>query len=100
MREICKLGNTYAFVVNERLYDQLGRLLKDDLRLMQTQTVITGQTTVVVKLKLEHIMTAILSKGIQLYSWSTRSYEYPYSGYGFCINVDEQLQTLVSQCLH
>jgi hypothetical protein len=26
------IGNTYAFVVNERLYDQLGRLLKDDLR--------------------------------------------------------------------
>jgi hypothetical protein len=23
------IGNTYAFVVNERLYDQLGRLLKD-----------------------------------------------------------------------
>jgi hypothetical protein len=33
MREICNsIGNTYAFVVNERLYDQLGRLLKDDLR--------------------------------------------------------------------
>jgi hypothetical protein len=28
--------------------------------------------------------------------------EYPYSGYGFCINVVliKQLQTLVSQCLH
>jgi hypothetical protein len=33
LREICKLSpDTYAFVVNERLYDQLGRLLKDDLR--------------------------------------------------------------------
>jgi len=26
------IGNTYAFIVNERLYDQLGRILRDDLR--------------------------------------------------------------------
>jgi hypothetical protein len=33
MREnLQTLSDTYAFVVNERLYDQLGRLLKDDLR--------------------------------------------------------------------
>jgi hypothetical protein len=32
MRSANSIGNTYAFVVNERLYDQLGRLLKDDLR--------------------------------------------------------------------
>jgi hypothetical protein len=31
-RNLQTLSNTYAFVVNERLYDQLGRLLKDDLR--------------------------------------------------------------------
>jgi hypothetical protein len=46
------IGNTYAFVVNERLYDQLGRLLKMIYVSMQTQMVnTTGPITVVAKLR-------------------------------------------------
>jgi hypothetical protein len=105
MREICKLYHTYAFVVNERLYDQLGRLLKDDLRFNANANgeyywTNNGGS----KIKVELIMTVILSKGIQLYSWSTKS----------CLMniltqdtvsvstwvLIKQLQTLVSQCLH
>jgi hypothetical protein len=60
------IGNTYAFVVNERLYDQLGRLLKDDLRFNANANgeyywTNNGGS----KIKVELIMTVILSKGIQ-----------------------------------
>jgi hypothetical protein len=45
------IGNTYAFVVNERLYDQLGRLLKDDLRFNANANGDTTGPTVVAKLR-------------------------------------------------
>jgi hypothetical protein len=75
--------------VNERLYDQLGRLLKDDLRFNANANgeyywTNNGGS----KIKVELIMTVILSKGIQLYSWSTKSCLMNIlTGYGFCINV-------------
>jgi hypothetical protein len=59
------IGNTYAFVVNERLYDQLGRLLKDDLRFNANANGEYYWTNNGSKIKVELIMTVILSKGIQ-----------------------------------
>jgi hypothetical protein len=98
------IGNTYAFVVNERLY-QLGRLLKDDLRFNANANgeyywTNNGGS----KIKVGAHYDSYTSKGIQLYSWSTKS----------CLMniltqdtvsvstwvLIKQLQTLVSQCLH
>jgi hypothetical protein len=73
MREKSANSITYAFVVNERLYDQLGRLLKDDLRFNANANGEYYWTNNGGKIKVELIMTVILSKGIQLYSWSTKS---------------------------
>jgi hypothetical protein len=97
------IGNTYAFVVNERLYDQLGRLLKDDLRFNANANgeyywTNNGGSKIKVGAHYDSY------KGIQLYSWSTKS----------CLMniltqdtvsvstwvLIKQLQTLVSQCLH
>jgi hypothetical protein len=70
------------------MYDQLGRLLKDDLRFNANANgeyywTNNGGS----KIKVELIMTVILSKGIQFMVDKILSDEYPYSGYGFCINV-------------
>jgi hypothetical protein len=89
--------------VNERLYDQLGRLLKDDLRFNANANGEYYWTNNGGSKIRELIMTVILQGNTVVFMVDKiLSDEYPYSGYGFCINVVliKQLQTLVSQCLH
>jgi hypothetical protein len=82
------IGNVFAFVVNERLYDQFGRTMREDVRFK-----IGGEN---------HYWTNKDGKKIQVgahyncYTFQGNTIvfmpdkiltdEYPYSGYGFCIN--------------
>jgi hypothetical protein len=89
MREICKLGNTYAFVVNERLYDQLGRLLKDDLRFNANANgeYWTNNGGSKIKVGAHYDSYTFQGNTVVFMVDKILSDEYPYSGYGFCINV-------------
>jgi hypothetical protein len=90
--------------VNERLYDQLGRLLKDDLRFNANANGEYYWTNNGGRIKVGAHYDSYTFQGNTVVFMVDKilSDEYPYSGYGFCINVgvDQQLQTLVSQCLH
>jgi hypothetical protein len=98
------IGNTYAFVVNERLYDQLGRLLKDDLRFNANANgeyywtnnggskikvgahydSYTFQGNTVVHSTKSCLMNILTQDTVSVSTWV----------------LIKQLQTLVSQCLH
>jgi len=83
------IGNTYAFVVNERLYDQLGRLLKDDLRFQADNGSYYWTNNAGNKIKVGAHYDSYTFQGNTVVFMVDKilSDEYPYSGYGFCINV-------------
>jgi hypothetical protein len=86
-REICKLYRKYAFVVNERLYE-LGRLLKDDLRFNANangEYYWTNNGGSKIKVGLDSY--TFQGNTVVFMVDKILSDEYPYSGYGFCINV-------------
>ena len=83
------IGNTYAFVVNERMYDQVGRLLKDDLRFMSDtgDYYWTNQNGNKVRVGAHYDSYTFQGNTIVFMVDKILSDEYPHSGYGFCINV-------------
>ena len=83
------IGNTYAFIVNERLYDQLGRLLKDDLRFMSDtgDYYWTNSSGNKIKVGAHYDSYTFQGNTVVFMVDKILSDEYPYSGYGFCINV-------------
>ena len=83
------IGNTYAFVVNERLYDQVGRLLREDLRWMSNTGDYYWTNNGGNKVKVGSHYDAYTFQGNTVVFLVDKilSDWYPYSGYGFCINV-------------
>lgn len=83
------IGNTYAFVVNERLYDQLGRLLKDDLRFHANDGSYywTNQSGNKIKVGAHYDAYTFQGNTVVFMVDKILSDEQPYAGYGFCINV-------------
>jgi hypothetical protein len=75
--------------VNERLYDQLGRLLKDDLRFNANANGEYYWTNGGSKIKVGAHYDSYTFQGNTVVFMVDKilSDEYPYSGYGFCINV-------------
>jgi len=82
------IGNTYAFVVNERLYDQLGRLLRDDLRFIGGEGhYFTNNSGNRIKVGAHYDSYTFQGNTVVFMVDKILSDEYPYSGYGFCINI-------------
>ena len=83
------IGNTYAFVVNERLYDQVGRLLRDDLRFKSDTGDYYWTNNAGNKIKVGAHYDSYTFQGNTIVFMVDKilSDEYPFSGYGFCINV-------------
>jgi hypothetical protein len=76
--------------VNERLYDQLGRLLKDDLRFNANangEYYWTNNGGSKIKVGAHYDSYTFQGNTVVFMVDKILSDEYPYSGYGFCINV-------------
>ncbi|MCK5787958.1 MAG: hypothetical protein KAH32_03095 [Chlamydiia bacterium] len=83
------IGNSYAFVVNERLYDQIGRLLRDDLRFIgqgDDRHYWTNQNGNKIKVGAHYDSYTFQGNTVVFMVDKILSDEYPDSGYGFCIN--------------
>ena len=96
------IGNTYAFVVNERLYDQLGRLLRDDLRFIGGEAkggeghYFTNKDGKRIKVGGHYDSYTFQGNTIIFMVDKILSDEYPFSGYGFCINIGVDQTTSAS----
>ena len=83
------IGNTFAFVVNERLYDQLGRVLRDDLRFVgkgDDTHYWTNKDGKKIKVGAHYDSYTFQGNTVVFMVDKILSDEYPTSGYGFCIN--------------
>ena len=83
------IGNTFAFVVNERLYDQLGRVLREDLRFIgkgDDQHYWTNKDGKKIKIGAHYDSYTFQGNTVVFMVDKILSDEYPDSGYGFCIN--------------
>ena len=83
------IGNTYAFVVNERLYDQLGRVLREDLRFIgkgNDAHYWTNKDGKKIKVGAHYDSYTFQGNTVVFMVDKILSDEYPSSGYGFCIN--------------
>jgi hypothetical protein len=96
------IGNTYAFVVNERLYDQLGRLLREDLRFIGGEAkggeghYFTNKDGNRIKVGGHYDAYTFQGNTVIFMVDKILSDEYPFSGYGFCINVGVDQTTTTS----
>ena len=84
------IGNSYAFVVNERLYDQVGRLLRDDLRFVgqgDDRHYWTNNNGNKIRVGAHYDSYTFQGNTIVFMVDKILTDEYPHSGYGFCINV-------------
>ena len=85
------IGNSYAFVVNERLYDQLGRLLRDDLRFVDQRGgeghYFTNKDGKKIRVGAHYDSYTFQGNTVIFMVDKILSDEYPFSGYGFCINI-------------
>jgi len=82
------IGNMYAFVVNERLYDQLGRVLRDDLRFAigGENHYWSNKDGKRIKVGGHYDSYTFQGNTVVFLVDKILSDEFPDSGYGFCIN--------------
>jgi hypothetical protein len=83
------IGNTFAFIVNERLYDQLGRVLREDLRFVgkgNDKHYWTNKDGKKIQVGAHYDSYTFQGNTVVFMVDKILSDEYPYSGYGFCIN--------------
>jgi len=88
------IGNTYAFVVNERLYDQVGRLLKEDLRFISQNDgsyFYSKAANAKVKVGAEFDTYTFQGNTISFMPNRALSQEYPDHGYGIFLDTGADL---------
>jgi len=90
------IGNTYAFVVNERLWNQIGKIMKNDLRFQSPgdgSYFWSKQANSKVKVGAQFDSYTFQGNTISFVVDRSLSQEYPDYGYGFCIDMSPDIST-------
>jgi len=90
------IGNSYAFVVNERLWFQVGKVMKSDLRFISPADgsyFWSKQSNSKVKVGAQFDTYTFQGNTISFVVDRSLSQEYPDYGYGFCIDMSPDIST-------
>jgi len=90
------IGNSYAFVVNERLWFQVGKVMKADLRFTspaEGSYFWSKQSNSKVKVGAQFDTYTFQGNSISFVVDRSLSQEYPDYGYGFCIDMQPDVST-------
>ena len=90
------IGNSYVFVVNERLWFQIGKVMKADLRFIspaEGSYFWSKQSNSKVKVGAQFDTYTFQGNTISFIVDRSLSQEYPDYGYGFCIDMNPDIST-------